>query len=626
MLGRGVRSEKGSSVERRKGAGQRVHFEAMVAVGGAEGGAAFEAESIDLSSEGMRLRAAYLPAVGDQLVCRFEGPEGEVVAIGEVTWATELQKGGDFGLRFVDLDDETAAALKQICLVDSGDESGPEEPQSPKVQKGARVKLHIEGLASPMKARVRDTDGKIASVGSSLEFLKLGRQVEVEDVDLGDRREGFVDGVKVEVDPATSIPQLVVSLRFDGLSVGKSAAKPEPREKIVAERSEEEAAPATQVAGTKKPAKAVDEPKKRESIRPAPPAEASPAVDADAEEEDDLLPPNKLRAAQERAKVLTVKAASSIGPAFTKMGQGAKGFLSRLKSSVDKKREERAEAKKNAQPKRVTAPPPSGALTSDGRRLVRGEKDGDGDDAPIETPKRSRKNLVVGAAAGLALVLGIVGVSKALSGGGDAPKPALVAADGQPAKKELPALPPIPGSPATADVPLYGQTPMTTTEQVPATPAASAKTAAQDAEPSEEGDEAQGAESAELKREWGQGELKNAKTLKIKMDGPIEGFSASEAEDGFTIVVPKHKSASTSSTLVHKDKRLSAVDVVNREEGAEITVKFKGDVPAYKAKVRGDRIEIALGGEGGSKKSDEKKKVAAKKPDAKKKKPAGKKK
>lgn len=624
MLGRGVRSEKGSSVERRKGAGQRVHFEAMVAVGGAEGGAAFEAESIDLSSEGMRLRAAYLPTVGDQLVCRFEGPEGEVVAIGEVTWATELQKGGDFGLKFVDLDDETAAALKQICLSDVGDEAAPEEAESPKVQKGARVKLHIEGLASPMKARVRDTDGKVAAVGSSLEFLKLGRQVEVEDVDLGDRREGFVDGVKVEVDPATSIPQLVVSLRFDGMPVGKAASKPEPREKIAAERSsDEEAAPATQVAGTKKVANKPAEEKKRDSIRPAAPAEASAAVEAEGEEDDDMLPPNKLRAAQERAKVLTVKAASSIGPAFSKMGQGAKGFLNRLKSTVEKKREERAEAKKSSQPKRVTAPPPSGALTSDGRRLVRGDKESD-DEAPIETPKRPRKNLVVGAAAGLALVLGIVGVSKALSGG-DAPKPALVAADGQAPKKDLPALPPIPGSPATADVPLYGQTPMTTTEQVPATPAASAKTAAQDAEPSEEGD-SDDAESAELKREWGQGELKNAKTLKIKMDGPVEGFTANEAEDGFTIVVPKHKSASTSSTLVHKDKRLSAVDVVNREEGAEITVKFKGDVPAYKAKVRGDRIEIALGGEGGSKKSDEKKKVAAKKPDAKKKKPTSKKK
>lgn len=614
MLGR--RSEKGSSVERRKGAGQRVQFEAMVAVGGAEGGAAFEAESVDLSSEGMRLRAAYLPNVGDQLVCRFEGPEGEVVAIGEVTWASEREKGGDFGLKFVDLDTETEAALKQICADDAeAAEAEKAETATPKVQKGARVKLHIEGLASPMKARVRDTDGAVASVGSSLEFLKLGRPVEIEDVDQGDKKGGFVDGVKVEVDPATSIPQLVVSLRFDGVPMGKPAgeraAKPA--------KSEDADGPVTQVAG----ARAAKAESKREPQKLAAPEPGTSEASESGEDEDELLPPNKLRAAQERAKELSTKAASSIGPAFSKMGEGAKSLLGRIKAGVDKKREERAEARKSAQPKRVTAPPPSGALKSDGRRLVRSAEEAEEVD-PVVTPKTSKKRLMVGAAAGLALVLGVVGVSKALSGG-DAAKPAPVVAEAS----KAPALPPIPGQAATADVPLFGQTPMTTTEQVPpsGTAAAAAKSPAQDAEPSEEeGGNAE--ESAELKREWGQGEVKNAKTLKIKMDGPVEGFSASESDDGFTLVVPKHKSASTTSSLTHKDKRLSAVDVVNREDGAEITVKFKGEVPAYKAKVRGDRIEIALGSDGGGKKAEHKAKAtASKKPDAKgKKKPTAKKK
>src|SRR5687768_7421730 len=100
MTGRGVRTADAAK-DRRKASGQRVHFEAMVAVGEAEGGSAFEAESVDVSSGGMRLRTAYLPQVGDRLVCRFDGSGTEIVAIGEVLWATEQARGGEFGLKFV---------------------------------------------------------------------------------------------------------------------------------------------------------------------------------------------------------------------------------------------------------------------------------------------------------------------------------------------------------------------------------------------------------------------------------------------------------------------------------------------------------------------------------------------
>ena len=54
--------------ERRAGGAQRIHFEALVAVGETEGGG-FEAESVDVSPDGMRLRTAFLPDVGDKLSC-----------------------------------------------------------------------------------------------------------------------------------------------------------------------------------------------------------------------------------------------------------------------------------------------------------------------------------------------------------------------------------------------------------------------------------------------------------------------------------------------------------------------------------------------------------------------------
>lgn len=659
MSGRGNRTAGSAGTEgakeRRRAAGQRVHFEAMVAVGGAEGGAAFEAESVDLSSDGMRLKTAYLPQLGDRLVCRFDGPGTEIIAVGEVTWATEQSRGGEFGLKFVDLDAETEQALRELCDADAeAVEAAPPAdapaatPSKPKVARNSRVKLHIEGLASPMKARVRDSDDAKVCVGSSLEFLKLGRQVEVEDVDAGNRREGFVDTVKVEIDPATSVPQLVVSLRFDAAAFGAVFAPGAGKDRRPAD--EAEVAPVTRVTGAP-PSKRMSSPddlatsgeeapqaraslaltnkagKKRESLPPPRTAKEEAAEAADAQDEDEMMPPNKLRAAQDKAKDLTNKAAAKIGPAFNKVGAGAKGFFASIRGTLDKRREARDEAKKANAPRRVTAPPPSGALTSEGRRVVRQDKEGAEDEAPPSLPqKKSKRGIYLGAAAGLALVIGVVGVSRALTDKADAPAATTSVAS---AGGKVVGVPPVPGAPANIDMPLYGPTPASTTEAVPPPPQAAVANKKADAEGSDDGGSAaadEGEDKGELVKEWSQGDVKGAKAFIVKMDSALENFSAVDNDNGFTITVPKHSSLTSSSAILKKDSRISECKVENREDAVDIHINFKGEVPAHKVKVRGDKLEIFLAGKGTPKadKSD-KKKVAAK-PASKKKKPAPKKK
>ena len=67
-------------IERRAG-GPRVPLQTLVEIGAGEGGsAAFEAEAVDVTTFGMRLKTAYLPEIGDPLICRFEGGGTEVVA------------------------------------------------------------------------------------------------------------------------------------------------------------------------------------------------------------------------------------------------------------------------------------------------------------------------------------------------------------------------------------------------------------------------------------------------------------------------------------------------------------------------------------------------------------------
>src|SRR5580704_1090716 len=109
-----------SADDRRAPGATRIPFEALVEVGGSLG-PAFEAQAIDISEDGMHLRTAYLPEIGQPLSCRFDaGAAGGVIASGEVVWKQEAGKGGEFGIRFTDLDAQSAEALQRMMGVGQG--------------------------------------------------------------------------------------------------------------------------------------------------------------------------------------------------------------------------------------------------------------------------------------------------------------------------------------------------------------------------------------------------------------------------------------------------------------------------------------------------------------------------
>ena len=618
--------------ERRAGEGKRVHFEALVAVGEMVGGG-FEAESIDVSPEGMRLRTAFLPAIGDKLICRFDGMGAEVVAEGEVIWKNQEARGGEFGLRFVDLDPDTAEAVRAMCGSLGGDEEEAPalaSPEVPQVPRGARVRLHIEGLGSPMKARVREAAAKELEVGSNLEFLKVGRSLELEDVDQGKRREATIAHVKVDIDPVTNVPQLVVSLRYDREPSAEVGAIVPRNKGDRSEKTDKRAsvrppsAPSTrrgsETLASEKPEKSEksDKAEARKSRASLAGAEASSADESDHDGDDSESPPG----AGARAAKAGRAALGKVGPAFAGVSARAMTALGGILAAVQKKRSERAETAKADVPRRTTSPAPGGALKSEGRRLVRddGDDESAADDAPV-VPMRGPRRAAAGAAMGLILVLAIFGVSRAMSSHGAT----TASADGS--STSAPALPS--GEPAaalaqnagaagtpTANVPLFGATPLSTTEPVPApsgtaiaaaaAPGASAPDAADgedDGAPAAAGD---GKSGAPLK-EWGQGAVSHPITLKLKMDGPIERINGAAGAMGFTISLPDRRSVSSTTDLARKDKRLSSVNVINTSHGAEVTLQFKDGVPPYLARVKGDRLEIALGSEHGSKKVAKKK-------------------
>lgn len=210
-------------IERRAEGVRRVAVERIVDVCATSSAAssAFQGRSVDVSGRGMSVRAVQLPALDAPIVVRFEEHGSEVIAEGVVAWRRETPQGSEFGVRFTALDSRSVQSLKALCqssslpaimLPRSEPEDGDTEPVP---EASGSVKLHIGGLGAPLSARVRQQGKQRLSLGSSLDFLRVGRRVEIEDGPPGSRRGARIDEVDVAIDPESQVPELIVSLCYD---------------------------------------------------------------------------------------------------------------------------------------------------------------------------------------------------------------------------------------------------------------------------------------------------------------------------------------------------------------------------------------------------------------------------
>ncbi|MFI5299830.1 MAG: PilZ domain-containing protein, partial [Polyangiales bacterium] len=207
-----TRSPPSSTADRRTQDRARVPHEAIVAVDGASTGA-FEAETVDVSATGMHLRTAYLPEVGTPLCFRFEPTDGAgaVSARGVVVWAQDGNEGREFGVRFEGLEASGADAIRKI--VNASHEARAAGMKTDRA--GASLRIHLEGVGSPMRATLRGVGDDGAMVSSDLRTLALGSAIELEDRELGERRRARIEAVGCEIDGVTRIPQLIVRVRFE---------------------------------------------------------------------------------------------------------------------------------------------------------------------------------------------------------------------------------------------------------------------------------------------------------------------------------------------------------------------------------------------------------------------------
>jgi hypothetical protein len=609
--------------DRRDVKSQRIPFEAIVEVGDVDPGAAFEAQGVNLSASGMQLRTAYLPEVGQSLLCRFGSGAQEIQAEADVVWTKHGARGGEFGIRFTNVDGASAAALWDLCGVQRESSEDGSDATRTDADEGTRVRLHIDGLTSPMKARVRGAVGKELLVGSNLEFLKVGRALELENVDQGGKRPAHIDRVDVELDKESRVPQLVVTLRYDDMSADPPPVVPFPTPPPPYHPPSQ--SPSVSVSSSQPIAEPTPEepPPPRAAVPAAPPAMASapptppPARSAVASVTDDRTPEEIELARMMRSKASIVAADAMVKMAA--LGVRAKAALGEaLSNALQRSRERHAVAA----PRRKTSPPPGGALHATGKRVVR-----DGADGPEATReadenrvKRSRRNMI---AAGGATGLVAISVIAMLSRGSSAPPGAEKSADPNataPAAQttvQASELPPNASGPVEAKVPLFGPT-MVATAESPAA-AAPAIVPGQPMSPINRtlafgGSPTIGAEGMDHKLDaerrdgedksgkahgkpapFGHGKVEHAMVLRIKTDGAISDLRGVRSSGGFTLTMPGRRTIDSGSALAARDPRIASVRVANNAKGSELTFQFKGGVPPYLVSPNGHDLQLSLG-------------------------------
>jgi hypothetical protein len=627
--------------ERRTQGLGRVSVQALVEICGRDvGGApAFEAESIDVSGRGMHVRTAYLPDIGAPLVCRFENGGNEIVVEGVVAWRSEAERGGEFGIQFTALDSGSVQALEQLCGIGGGSGSQPDadEPAvSPSSEAGSRVRLHIDGLGSPMKACVRQGSQKELRVSSNLEFLKVGRHLEIEDLGNNSRRGAQIGGVDVVIDPQTRVPQLVVSLRYDGAE----EMTPEPSvidSSQVAERSPLAAAAAVGAFTSSASAHTDDD-------------EEAPMPD---EGDEHLAPAEELdeeaQAMRGKLALFAVDAGAAAkrgGAMFARMSAAAAGGIGSVFRQAGSKLGDIKRRKQGEAPRRTTSAPASEVLSAQGRRLRPQMASQVDEEAPptMAAPdlggkkKRVKRIAAASAFAVLLVAVGVIAMKKPAAPPGaaaDGKAPATVAVAANPAGADVvkvdeqgnPIRAKLTDEPAaaaatggvSADVPLFGPTPMATMEPAPlgaapeegapaaegdtkteeAAEKAAASAAADDESFGSDGENGEKAASPGDVPPWGHGKLEEPIVFRLRLDKPGSAIQGAINPTGFTVNLPGVKVMESTKAITDRDSRIAKVKAKNSSSGAEITFQFKDGIPGYKVRLRKDYVEFFISNPGG---------------------------
>jgi hypothetical protein len=553
-----------------------------------------------------------LPEQGEPVVCRFDNGGQEVIAEGVVAWRQKATRGGEFGVRFTALDARSAEALKSFCGLEPAGtapsevtvEAAPQKAR--RVTTGSKVKLHIEGLGAPMRARVDEGKGSRIAVASTLEFLKMGRKLEMESVEDGTRREARIDGLDVTIDPSTGVPRLLVLLKTDS-----DENTPEPS--VVDTRQKE-----------KRSSAATETSSSREKVITANVAEkANPSEKSTTASQEEI---------DAQVEIMVGRMRRIAGSARRKMSEVSGQLGERIVPTMGRAFQSmRQFSRRSAEPaRRKTAPPPSTSSTNAERKLRPQNRSTQASEPEVTVtskflqPKYKR-------AAGAVVAVGLLATVIAVAS--RSPEPVRSTASPDLLTTESAVAAPALGNPTVAvgpaaaskvdgngavmaPVPLFGPTALATLEPAPlpakgnetdeavaarelALAKATQAAVASGADPSlsEEPSQVPNEEPSTKPEDvapWGKGKMKDPIIYRIKLDEAGSALKGTNQSQGFSVIVPGRKAMESPKGFVSKDPRFAKISAQNTSEGVKISWTFKSDVPAYRVRLRKTNVEILI--------------------------------
>ncbi len=579
------------SEERRAQSVKRVSLTTLVDICTQEGELPpFQGQSANVSGRGMNIRTSYLPEVGEELVCRLNHDDQEILVEGRVAWRAEGEDSGEFGIQFTALDADSAHLLRGL-----GDRPSEKEAEEEALEEesegegrlefaseGARVKLHIDGLGAPMKACVHEGSSRKLKVGSCLEFLKVGRELEVEAVEGGGKRGAHVDSVNVIINPATAVPELVVQLRYEGVT-------PTPAPAGGVDYDDE----AFSGAAGQDAESGLDE------EDPAPWEPAAEAMRA------------RLGGAMRSASLVAHKAGGVLSTVAQRAQKSLEQVKGPAKTQVKKatfsahpptKRRQTSHPSRRSAPSHLRSGIHDLGLASPSARARRSEP------MPV---KRSVRRAPAAAIFGL-LFVAFGGSAFALRAMDDGAQPKKIVSEQLQPQAEVKiaeksaTVPQAPKPQAkvtdtasvVAEVPLFGPQAMALSAVKPAVPEESEVEIEKRSAAAAVQDESWDAPKAEVEKDagapWGKGKLYLPTIHRVRLDGVGKTLAGAANADGFTVVVPGRKAMESGKSIEKRDKRIVSVSANNNTGGATVKFEFRGPVPPYRVRLRQDFIEFLI--------------------------------
>jgi len=603
-----------ANADRRDPIALRRPFHATIGLGALDASDIINADAIDLSVSGMSLRTDTLPDVGVQMEFRFMLEDGKPIdARGEVVWAhDEGFRAGAFGVRFLAMAGDARASLRRSL-----------EPvrKYPAAGGESKVRLHLESMDAPFRAKIRERHPGSVVVGHELSFLQLGGKVTVEGAK--DNEPGVISAVDIEIDPVTQNPRLILTIDLDdgasarALRVTSVAKAPVTAALIDAARVSlpPAEAPVEPAAATAEPVpesqRAVDtarsepEPARAKPTAAEQPAVAPPsAIDSSGDDFDDDAPAGP--SVMQRGVTVIRGAWEGTRRIVTPVAAGVVGGVAALRerfqrpADMDAPDAPRSGLRPQHSPALATASDPDGMLAR----------------------KRSRRVVMY---AGAAAVLTVLIIAMAISGGPSATTPhpqVAVTADPAPAAEVVA---PAPVAVVT-DPPAEDPVPMGAEARVVAAGPSNLPADLQGAALSPAG-QVEGARAVVMQHRvrpagfvpavmpaapaartlsvaatpgrgaaMGNPSVRVGTRLALRMDGPIASISgAGTRGNTISMVLPGRRSLDLAASLARMDARILNAGVMNRAAGAELTLRFRDAAPPFFAHARGNTLEVILG-------------------------------